>query len=119
MTSNTTNVQPHPLFHPYADEATTNAASPETPQVRQQVSFVSSPPITAQDRLNVSFTSSDDQTAISSFNSTSIRPTVSFSSQLTENELPPITYHQSYQPIGPPQCLPQDSTAFPPLLSSI
>jgi hypothetical protein len=101
MTSNTTNVQPHPLFHPYAEEATTNAASPETLQVRRQVSFVGSPSITAQDRLNVSFTSSDDQTAISSYNSTSIRPTVSFGSQLTENELPPITYHRSYQPIQP------------------
>ena len=101
MTSNTTNVQPHPLFHPYADEATTNAASPETPRARRQVSFIGSPPITAQDHLNVSFTSSDDQKAISSYDSTSIRPTVSFGSQLTENELPPITYHRSYQPIRP------------------
>jgi len=101
MTSNTTDIQSHPLFYPYADEATSNAVSLETPPPRRQVSFIGSPPITAQDRLNVSFNSSDDQTVITSLGTTSIRPTQSLASQLSENELPPIVYHRSYQPIQP------------------
>ena len=93
MTSNTTDIQSHPLFYPYADEATSNAVSLETPPPRRQVSFIGSPPITAQDRLNVSFNSSDDQTVITSLGTTSIRPTQSLASQLSENGLPPIVYH--------------------------
>ena len=101
MTSNTTDIQSHPLFYPYADEATSNAVSLETPLPRHQVSFIGSPPITTQDRLNVSFNSSDDQTVITSLGTTSICPTQSLASQLSENELPPIVYHRSYQPIQP------------------
>jgi len=95
MTFHTTNVQSHPLLHPNAEKTTPNAALPETPQACRQVSFIGSPPITAQDRLNVSSTSSDDQTAITltSLGTFSMHRTVSLTSQLSENELPSITYH--------------------------
>jgi hypothetical protein len=101
MTANITDKMPYALFYPYANEATSNAVALNTPPVRHQVSFVGSPPITAQDRLNVSSTSSDDQTVIASPDTTSVHRKVSFASQLSENELSPIPYHRSYQPIQP------------------
>ena len=45
------------------------------------------------------FTSSDDWIAITFFETTSICHTMSLASQLSENKLSPISYHQNYQSI--------------------